>query len=148
MAFRPTPVPTELPADQLARVHSINIAIAYYRDLAKTRLALPKRDDADLAVEIKPEIHELVAAAIDIEDYIVFGCAPTAEGPDPTHERITDLEAVVGWLLSGYDSQTYVDQETLERINPLGEVIAEIREQTGVDVSGDAERLVGAVEAT
>lgn len=66
--------------------------------------------------------------------------------PDPTQERITDLEVVVGWFLSYYENETFVDYETLERTNPLGEVISEIREQTGVDLTDDAERLIATSE--
>ena len=61
--------------------------------------------------------------------------------PDPAQERITDLEAVAAWFLSGYENKTYVDHYTLERFNPLAEVISEIRDATGVDLEPDIERL-------
>lgn len=69
----------QLPPDPMARVHAVNLAIGYYRDLAKTRLILDKRDDADLAVEIKPEIGEFLETADRIFDYIADGTVP--DGP-------------------------------------------------------------------
>ena len=66
----------DLPPHELRRVHGINLAIAYYRDLAKTRLVLPKRDDADLAVEVKPEVSELLDTAAGFADFIANGLIP------------------------------------------------------------------------
>jgi hypothetical protein len=46
------------------------MAIAYYERLAKTRMILPKRDDADLAVEVEPKLDELLRAADAIDSFI------------------------------------------------------------------------------
>ncbi len=72
---------SELPSIPTARVHAVGLAIEYYRSLAKTRMILPKRDDADLAVELEPKMHELLTAAEQIECYILDGKIPD---PDPT----------------------------------------------------------------
>lgn len=67
---------TELPADPLARVHAVNLAISYYQHLAKTPLFLPRRDDVDMAVEVMPEVGELLETADQIFDYIADGTVP------------------------------------------------------------------------
>lgn len=70
---------TELPIEQLTRVHAVNLAISYYQHLAKAPLFLPNRDDVDMAVEVKPELPDLLAAAEQIEAYITDGLLPLTE---------------------------------------------------------------------
>lgn len=74
---------TNLSTNQESRLHAVGLAITYYRDLAKTRLILDKREDADLAVEIKPEIRELLETAEHIDFFILGGKIPPAL-PEPS----------------------------------------------------------------
>ena len=53
-----------------------------------------------------------------------------------------DERAVLGWFLHGFEDKEYIDHETGERSHPLGEVIADIRESIGIDISADAQFLL------
>ena len=58
------------------RATAVNLAIAYYDRLAKTSLAIPKRDDCDLAIEVEPALPELLATAAAFADYLATGRLP------------------------------------------------------------------------
>lgn len=69
---------TELTNRELRRVHAVNMAITYYDRLAKTRLLLPKREDVDMGIEIKPDLDELLTTADAFLGYIHDGSIPAS----------------------------------------------------------------------
>ncbi len=59
--------------EEVNRVDALALAIRYYSDCAKQRMILPKRDDADLNIELRPTMEELISAARIMEQFITYG---------------------------------------------------------------------------